>query len=1058
MGKNFINKLLPLALTAAMIVPSVPAMAAPSDIAGHWAESVITQWQSKGLIQGYEDGTFKPGNTITRAEFVTLMNNAKGFWSEGSINFSDVKNGSWFYSAVARAVAAGYVKGYSDGSFKPGNTITRAEAAVMIANAARLSANEAGAYRFTDVGSIPAWARGSVGAVVAAGYMTGYPDGSFYANASISRAEAVSSLNRMLGGTAYQPTQPTTPTTDTTKTTSDDVVIEDKGTTLKNQTVDGNVTIAKSVGNGDVTLRNVTIKGDLIVKGGGSNTVTLEDVDVRGKARLLKEGVHLHLVGDTDIRKLLIDLAAHITQSSSYKDEIGEIILAGDGDLSKTTRIDVPAKQLRIENQADLILGGDVEKLIVDEDAKGAEIEIKKGTTGNELNTDAKIKLTGKGRIDLLDVSASGVTFDKNLNIRKTDTSNGATAPKENGSTSTGGSSTTSKEITGAEEVTLNVPYGEKTADQALAAIPKTVTLNLKNGKTISATVTEWKWADGEEAKYNATPTADTTYKATTTVTIPSGYTYNGTLTAKACVTVHPLDKTELTAALTAANAVFNNTTTDEKVAATDKEKILITDKAANAVTEGVRFTTSVAKNTLETAISNARDAENTGFASQKACKAAADALQVAITAFKGTIKIGTNTTTDAYILQQVKDVVSEDRNSDAPYSSYKQPLKFGYVYKFVDQFNFDNTSLHFAWEAQWKNQSETGNIGDYIEIGKDVRGTNAFYSLGAKVIKAPDEPKEVQFVVTVTDFYNKEIGKLGENGEYTATIGAPISAALQTDAPQFTAISDGTSSSTSATKFTGVVPITLKGADAIKSVPNDCVTMADSNTNVTNNEVSLKSIHVDKVEQSPTGLNVTVSVTTGGMGGVWNENSLVPKFSDGKLPNISIDTSKLQLKENTLGWYLPTDTLNLGNMTVHVLTPAFTGVYPAVDPTTGNPTFTIHTQNMPENAKVEVALAKTSVNAADIEKATIKATATRGNDGDYSVTFDKSKFESGVEYYLWFRYGSPGSDWAYENVTNRPTYTFNNTTGSESEGGGDASGSTSGGNESGGEGSQAGA
>lgn len=1047
MGKNFINKLLPLALTATMIVPSVPAMAAPSDIAGHWAESVITQWQSKGLIQGYEDGTFKPGNTITRAEFVSLMNNAKGFWSEGSINFSDVKNGSWFYSAVARAVAAGYVKGYSDGSFKPNNTITRAEAAVMIANTAKLSANEAGAYRFTDIGSIPAWARGSVGAVVAAGYMTGYPDGSFDANASISRAEAVSSLNRMLGGTAYQPTQPTTPTTDTTKTTSDDVVIEDKGTTLKNQTVDGNVTIAKSVGNGDVTLRNVTIKGDLIVKGGGSNTVTLEDVDVRGKARLLKEGVHLHLVGDTDIRNLLIDLAARITGSSSYKDEIDEIILAGDGDLNKTTRIDVPAKQLRIENQADLILGGDVEKLIVDEDAKGAEIEIKKGTTVNELNTDAKIKLTGKGRIDLLDVSASGVTFDKNLNIRKTDTSNGATAPKENGSTSTGGSSTTSKEITGAEEVTLNVPYGEKTADQALAAIPKTVTLNLKNGKTISATVTEWKWADGEEAKYNATPTADTTYKATTTVTIPSGYTYNGTLTAKACVTVHPLDKTELTAALTAANAVFNNTTTDEKVAATDKEKILITDKAANAVTEGVRFTTSVAKNTLETAISNARDAENTGFASQKACKAAADALQVAITAFKGTIKIGTNTTTDAYILQQVKDVVSEDRNSDAPYSSYKQPLKFGYVYKFVDQFNFDNTSLHFAWEAQWKNQSETGNIGDYIEIGKDVRGTNAFYSLGAKVIKAPDEPKEVQFVVTVTDFYNKEIGKLGENGEYTATIGAPISAALQTDAPQFTAISDGTSSSTSATKFTGVVPITLKGADAIKSVPNDCVTMADSNTNVTNNEVSLKSIHVDKVEQSPTGLNVTVSVTTGGMGGVWNENSLVPKFSDGKLPNISIDTSKLQLKENTLGWYLPTDTLNLGNMTVHVLTPAFTGVYPAVDPTTGNPTFTIHTQNMPENATVEVALAKKDVTAGNIDQTTIK-TAKRGDDGKYSVTFDKESFVPNTEYYLWFRYGSPGSNWAYQMVDPRPTYTFNSTT--SDPGGPDSSNTT--------EGSQAGA
>lgn len=71
--------------------------------------------------------------------------------------------------------------------------------AAVIASAAKLSANEAGASRFTDTGS----ADGDVGAVVAAGYMTGYPDGSFDANAAISRAEAVSSLNRMQGGAAY---------------------------------------------------------------------------------------------------------------------------------------------------------------------------------------------------------------------------------------------------------------------------------------------------------------------------------------------------------------------------------------------------------------------------------------------------------------------------------------------------------------------------------------------------------------------------------------------------------------------------------------------------------------------------------------------------------------------------------------------------------------------------------------------------------------------------------------------------------------------------------------
>lgn len=1051
MGKNFINKLLPLALTATMIVPSVPAMAAPSDIAGHWAESVITQWQSKGLIQGYEDGTFKPGNTITRAEFVTLMNNAKGFWSEGSINFSDVKNGSWFYSAVARAVAAGYVKGYSDGSFKPNNTITRAEAAVMIANTAKLSANEAGAYRFTDIGSIPAWARGSVGAVVAAGYMTGYPDGSFDANASISRAEAVSSLNRMLGGTAYQPTQPTTPTTDTTKTTSDDVVIEDKGTTLKNQTVDGNVTIAKSVGNGDVTLRNVTIKGDLIVKGGGSNTVTLEDVDVRGKVRLLKESVHLHLAGDTDIRKLLIDLAARITQSSSYKDEIDEIILAGDGDLNKTTRIDVPAKQLRIENQADLILGGDVEKLIVDEDAKGAEIEIKKGTTVNELNTDAKIKLTGKGRIDLLDVSASGVTYDKNLDVRKKDTSNGATAPKENGSTSAGGSSSTaSKEITGAAPIEdVKVPYGTSGVE-ALTLLPKTIKLNVKGGTTVDAATT-WTW--DESVSFDPTNTT-AKHTANGTFTVPPGYTYSGSTAVTVTVSVKELDKTGLEAALTAAKtqqSQFEKVTDATQATKTDKIYIVPDGTDASAITKDVKFVlkpNATAYDKLKTTITKAEAA--TAFASQAECNNLTAELTAATKAAKelaDSAPKGTNTTTDAYILQQVKNELLNPDKGDYAYSSHMQPLKPGYAYWLYNgYYSVPNSSVGVSIE--WSvSGSDKVTIRNTDESDKDSNGYH--YGYGAKIADGTTTPTPVTFTAKVKNSQNDHvIGTL----DYSATIGAPISATLPSGAPQFKAISDGTPSSTGATKFTGVVPITLKGAVAIASVLDGCVTMDGSNTNLNDNEVRLNSIRVDQVEKSGDVLNVTVTVTTGNIGGVWNENSSVPKFSEGILPNIAIDTSNFQLKENTLGWYLPPDTLKLGDMAVKVLTPAFTGVDLANDPT--GPTFTIQTQNMPENATVEVALAKTTVSVADIDNAT-KKDATRGSDGKYSVTFNKSDFEAGAGYYLWFRYGSPGSDWAYENRTNRPIYTFNNTTGgntgSESEGGGDASGSTGGGSEGGG-------
>lgn len=701
----------------------------------------------------------------------------------------------------------------------------------------------------------------------------------------------------------------------------------------------------------------------------------------------------------------------------------------------------------------------------VDEDAKGAEIEIKKGTTVNELNTDAKIKLTGKGRIDLLDVSASGVTFDKNLNIRKTDTSNGATAPKENGSTSTGGNSggssggssgTASKEITGAEKVTRDVPYGTS-ADDALAAIPKTVTLKLKGGSTTTTTVTNWKWADG--VSYNATPTENTNYKATTTVTIPSGYTYNGTLTAEATVTVHPLDKTKLEAAKNAYMDLQNKQTYDEKKAATDKEKILIKDSTPDQITAGVRFATPKDWRPLDDAIKSVENQERIGFASQQKCDDTAKTLQAAIDDFiQNKVKVGTSKTTDAYILQQVKDELLKPDKGDYAYSSKLQPLKSGSAYPlYMGSWTADNgVYVDIQWTATGEGTQYVTKIEDSSASGNDtlgyyeLNGIRNTVSRGALIGGTPDKPTEVTFTATVKNsMTQKEIGTI----DYTALIGAPISVSANqpSTVPQFTVISDGTSSSTGATKFTGVVPITLNGAEAITDVSDGCVTMDAQSTLSDSSKVSFSHISVDKVEKSDTGLNVTVTVTTGAIGGVWDENSPYP-FKEGILLNISIDTSKLQLKENTLGWYLPTDnTLKLKDMTVEVLTPAFTKVEYADDPTTGNPTFTIQTQNMPENAKVEVALEKKDVGAGGIDNATIKKDATRGDDGKYSVTFDKSEFESGAEYYLWFRYGSPGSDWAYESVTNRPTYTPNSTTGGGSDSSESGSGNTT-------EGSQAGA
>lgn len=192
-------------LSTAMTVSSVaPVFGASSDIVGHWAETTITKWQNDGRIGGYEDGTFQPDKAITRAEFVRLLNTAVSTPEGGNIDFSDVKSGDWFYNDVAKAVGSNIASGFEDNTFRPSETVTRIQAAVFICNALKLTANESGASAFTDAADIPGWAKGAVGAVVSAGFLSGYPDGSFGANKDMTRAEAVSTLDRVLGNGTSQ--------------------------------------------------------------------------------------------------------------------------------------------------------------------------------------------------------------------------------------------------------------------------------------------------------------------------------------------------------------------------------------------------------------------------------------------------------------------------------------------------------------------------------------------------------------------------------------------------------------------------------------------------------------------------------------------------------------------------------------------------------------------------------------------------------------------------------------------------------------------------------------
>ena len=147
----------------------------------------------KAYIYGYENGSFKPEGNMTRAEAAAMLARLQGLDLSNSArpNFIDVRSG-WYNAAINAVVNAGYMKGYPDGTFRPNGKITRAEFAQMIK---AIDKANAGMAPFADAKGH--WAEAAINQAYANGRINGYPDGTFRPNNHITRAEAVKVLNKL---------------------------------------------------------------------------------------------------------------------------------------------------------------------------------------------------------------------------------------------------------------------------------------------------------------------------------------------------------------------------------------------------------------------------------------------------------------------------------------------------------------------------------------------------------------------------------------------------------------------------------------------------------------------------------------------------------------------------------------------------------------------------------------------------------------------------------------------------------------------------------------------
>lgn len=225
--------------------------AQPNQTAGNWYDDAMSVWAQRGVLKGDGSGSLNPTGYITRGELAVILDRIMDYQIAANNSFADVANEAWYTDAVLKACAAGVLQG--DGvNARPGDTITRQEAMVMLARVLELTGRSQGVSAFRDADQVADWAKGAVGAMAHAGYVQG-SGGNIMPTAPITRAEVAVMLDNMFAETF------------------------DKAGTYT-EDVDSSAVISAD----DVTLQGLTIAGDLIVAEGVAKGAVVSDLTVSG--------------------------------------------------------------------------------------------------------------------------------------------------------------------------------------------------------------------------------------------------------------------------------------------------------------------------------------------------------------------------------------------------------------------------------------------------------------------------------------------------------------------------------------------------------------------------------------------------------------------------------------------------------------------------------------------------------------------------------------------------------------------------------------------------------
>lgn len=359
-----------------------------NDIENHWATKTISKWTNGGLIKGYPDGTFKPDRNITKAEFITIINRVFGYYEKSDINYSDIADNTWYKEATMTAKENMYMDWYEDSILGPDENISRQEVCAILSSICYLEATEdfTAISDFSDKSDIPEWSMGFIDAMINKGYMKGYENKTIKAQGEITRAESLVMIDRVIG--TYINEETIYGDFDEKTVVAGNMTISSKNVSIVNTVINGDLILAAGINDGDITLDNVTVKGNTIINGGGENTITisncnLEDLyifKIDGKIRIVNE--------NSDLVNL------YLASGGQLEGDFGkaEVFILGEG--------------------SEVILDGDFDEITVESES---QIDIEAGTLIQKIVFTAPAEVTGSGKILLAVIESDGVSLEQEV-------------------------------------------------------------------------------------------------------------------------------------------------------------------------------------------------------------------------------------------------------------------------------------------------------------------------------------------------------------------------------------------------------------------------------------------------------------------------------------------------------------------------------------------------------------------------------------------------------------------------------------------------------------------